>query len=767
MVSGFILTSNIKTSNNKSYLEISGRLSDGRSFLWLNSKPYLCGFLPQEENDTSSTNLPKKKKNFKSFGGEIFNLVHFSNLPAFREELNNTQNKLVEGDVEISHRFLMEKKIRGSVQFISEGRENEQGIVIFIDPKVKPSRENIPLKVLSFDIEIGVKSNDFLDAEQNPLYSIAYTDGQVDKVLMIAKEIKQDGYIEYFTDEQTLLKAFIREMQILNPQVFIGWNVLNFDFQFLIKKCELYQISFDLGVNNTPIDYFLGKATNDLYVRMSGRVVLDGIPMLRSMGVKLPNYKLDTAAKVLLDEGKTIVSTGSDKVKEIENYFLNDKKRLAEYNLVDTKLVFDIYQKLDIVQFQQLKVKWSGVLFDRLTSESDVFDFLYLPPLHSQNYVSPKPSKKLTLKSPTPGIINNHYFQFTFCIDFPQINAHAIMLYKIDPLGRTLAEQDQENAIISPSGLPFHRSQTILPKLLTHYFYLKEKYARHPTYVLAMDNLINIVTSAVTKETCRFYSPALINAITSASQAIKEYVKNILKDGGYKIVHEENERLYISNNLVTNDKDINELIEIAKSHLKKKLREDIAGDDDEINQIIPIIPGPIYEYFFITNTGAGSALKTVYLGKTGSEWHKSDNLLRGDVALLYSQFEKDLFSSIFRQQNPLDVIKDYLQKINNGEYNQQLLYRKRLFKNVKEYEEPYPIHIQAAKKIPGDKGKWVEYAVTTNGGEPKGYIVSPIDYQHYIDKLLKPLSKIALQKTAYEDALENIFSTKPQMSLFN
>ncbi len=38
----------------------------------------------------------------------------------------------------------------------------------------------------------------------------------------------------------------------------------------------------------------------------------------------------------------------------------------------------------------------------------------------------------------------------------------------------------------------------------------------------------------------------------------------------------------------------------------------------------------------------------------------------------------------------------------------------------------------------------IEYCMTLNGPEPKQYLSSPIDYQHYIDKQLKPVADAIL-----------------------
>ena len=766
MIDGFILTSNVKTSNDRSYLELAGQLKDGRPFLWLNSKPYLCGFIP--EGETLEYSEKKHKNKFTSFQDHSLDLIYFANLYSLRKETNKPNSKLLEGDVEPSHRFLMENKIKGNVSFLSEGIENEKGVVVFENPKIKPGSGTVSLKTLSIDIEIGVKSKDFLDAEKNPLYSIAYTDGQVNKVLMISDQKGRDDYIEYFKDEPSLIKAFIRDVQQINPQVFIGWNVINFDFHFLIKKCEKYEISFDLGVNHTPIDSFLGRTGNDLYMFMNGRVVLDGIPMMRLMKVELPNYKLDTAANLLLGKGKTITGTNDSKVEEIENYFLNDKKRLAEYNLIDTQLVFDIYKKLDIVKFQQFRVKFTGVLMDKLTSETTLFDSIYLPPLHSLGYAAPHVSGKSIAGRSSPQIVKNNYFQHVFCLNFEYIDAYATLFYKIDPLGRIWAEKKKKDFVSCPSGLQFHRNKTILPKLIEHYLYLKEKYKKNQTLSLAIDNLIKLASTAVTKETCRFYSPALTSALNSVTKLFRDVASNALKDNGYNIAYEERECLYVSNNFPTSEEEIERLIKIISEHLKKKLLDNKVINEKEksLNWRLPIKKGSAYEHFFITQIGVENNSRPVYLTNTQDKWTKSENLVIGDTVELYALFEKDLFSAIFHKQNPLDVIKNYLKKINQGECDDKLFYRKKIVKHLDKYEEPHPIHIQAARKVPNFSSKWIECVATLKGGEAKGHVVSTINYQQYINKFLKPLSEIALKKTVYEDALEDIFSGKPQMSLF-
>ena len=39
---------------------------------------------------------------------------------------------------------------------------------------------------------------------------------------------------------------------------------------------------------------------------------------------------------------------------------------------------------------------------------------------------------------------------------------------------------------------------------------------------------------------------------------------------------------------------------------------------------------------------------------------------------------------------------------------------------------------------------WIEYLMTINGPEPRGYVESPLDYQFYIDRQLAPIADAIL-----------------------
>ena len=80
------------------------------------------------------------------------------------------------------------------------------------------------------------------------------------------------------------------------------------------------------------------------FASITGRVVIDGPPALRSSFFTFEDFRLETVAQEMLAEGKAIDSE-KDKIDEINRLFNEDKKSLAEYNIKDAVLVTNIFKK--------------------------------------------------------------------------------------------------------------------------------------------------------------------------------------------------------------------------------------------------------------------------------------------------------------------------------------------------------------------------------------------------------------------------------------
>ncbi|MCH7910293.1 MAG: hypothetical protein IIB38_11825 [Candidatus Hydrogenedentes bacterium] len=108
----------------------------------------------------------------------------------------------------------------------------------------------------------------------------------------------------------------------------------------------------------------------------------------------------------------------------------------------------------------------------------------------------------------------------------------------------------------------------------------------------------------------------------------------------------------------------------------------------------------------------------------------------------------ELFERVFLDKPYKDYLKQIATGILAGEYDEQLVYRKRLRRKLSEYTKNVPPHVQAARKS-ANPGKWISYAITLNGPEPLDATQSPLDYAHYLDRQIAPVV----------DGLLNLFGT--------
>lgn len=116
---------------------------------------------------------------------------------------------------------------------------------------------------------------------------------------------------------------------------------------------------------------------------------------------------------------------------------------------------------------------------------------------------------------------------------------------------------------------------------------------------------------------------------------------------------------------------------------------------------------------------------------------------------------KELYTRIFHRQPYREFIRDYVQAIRNGEYDERLVYRKRLRRKLSDYQRNVPPHVRAARKADEynlqqqrpqqyQNGGWISYIITLAGPEPLEIITAKPDYEHYILKQIKPIADAIL-----------------------
>lgn len=128
---------------------------------------------------------------------------------------------------------------------------------------------------------------------------------------------QQPGDLNFNNDkeERRMLHAFTRYMALADPDVITGYNILGFDWNYLIQRYEYLGIPPLLGRTGKPVkvnkNVFQSRSQGTReYMRpeMDGRISLDMRVEVERSGRKLRQYKLDVVAMVYLDERKEVCS---------------------------------------------------------------------------------------------------------------------------------------------------------------------------------------------------------------------------------------------------------------------------------------------------------------------------------------------------------------------------------------------------------------------------------------------------------------------------
>ncbi len=764
-IKAFILTGEWQDIKGRNVLKFIG-VSDNSSpveIIITNVKPVF--FIERSVSETG-LNLAFKRKpvKLKNFYGEDVDALYFNterNLKLAAEELNKNDVRTYESDVDPVKRYLMERFLNAQVKITGKS-ENKGRIVQFLNPQIEDCEFTPQFKTASIDIETG--------SGNRLLYSIAVhlTEGKNEekKVFMVG-EGKNNELISFFPAEKELLQNFISWIKEKDPDIIIGWHVIGFDLMFLESKCNELYVPFEITRGNGRVSLRSRKG-GGYFASVYGRVVIDGPQSLRSSFFTFEDYKLETVAQELLREGKTI-TPDENKVAEIERLFAEDKKKLAEYNLQDAVLVTEIFRKSGLIELSVRRSQLSGLLMDQLGMMTAAFDHFLLPLMHRKGYVAPNVRDLETsdhaaggyVFDPKPGLYNN-----VIVLDFRSLYPSIIQTFKIDPYSRLLSSKD---TIVTPTGYKFSSTHHFLPDFISRLIEQRNKAKKKKDKQLsqAIKILMNSFYGVMGSYGCRFYHPDLPSAITGTGQWLLLRSKEYLEQKGFKVVYGDTDSLFVKlPELITNfsSEDGEKIVRDLNSYWKTRLKKDY-----NVESFLEIEFEKYYKKFIITPArGSESGAKKRYAGLLKTETEDKIEFVglefvRSDWTRLSKDFQVELYERIFYGKEVKDWIKEVVKKVNSGEFDDKLVYRKRLRKDVEDYTKNIPQHVRAAKLIEKNSGT-IYYVITKRGPVPIELKHNDIDYQHYIDKQIKPIADSVLSLMG--ESFDSIVKTG-QLSFFD
>ena len=741
----FILTGEWQDVRGRNVLKFTGSSDElGTVEIIFSNNPV---FFVEHKSVIENLSVPfnRKEVDLKNFNEGKLDALYFNSqrdLKTAVQEIENTGMKTYESDVDPSRRFLMERFINAQVE-VEGVSEKKTNLYSFTNPKIEPCDITPKLLIASIDIETG--------NENTQLYSIAvHLSGKSEeKIVFIVSDekVKSRDYILNFKDEKELLQNFIDWFQKADPDIIIGWHVIGFDLMFLERRCKELMIPFNIARANGRVS-FRQRKPRGYFAFVTGRVIIDGPQSLRSSFFTFEDYRLETVAQELLSEGKTI-SQDHDKVEEIERMFREDKASLAEYNLKDAELVTDIFKKAGLIELSVRRSQLSGLLMDELGMMTAAFDHFYLPKLHRAGYVAGNVKDLDTsehaaggyVMDPIPGIYDD-----VVVLDFKSLYPSIIQTFKIDPYSNLKSNID---TIETLNGYKFSSTHHFLPEFIDQLIEQRNLARKKKDKQLsqAIKILMNSFYGVMGSFGCRFYHPNLPTAITSTGHKLLLGSKEFLAEKGYEVIYGDTDSLFIKLKEGEGENAEASGIRIAED-LNKYWSEKIQNEHG-LKSYLEIEFEKYYRKFILTPArGSETGAKKRYAGlliENGEEKLEFVGMefVRSDWTHLAKEFQVELYSRIFNNDEIEDWLREIVKKVKAGEYDEKLVYRKRLRKDVDEYTKNIPQHVKAARLLPETTGT-VYYVITKRGPIPVELKHTDIDYDHYIDKQLKPIADSVL-----------------------
>jgi DNA polymerase II len=748
---GYILDASYRVINDKAHVLLFGKSEKGEPFLTTHQTQ--AYFFIQEKDLKKAQKIEDfdfKKTKLKTFNGKkVIKIILDipSEVSKLKKALEEEEIETFEADIPFARRFLIDNKIQADIEIEGDYDMQEQ-FMVFKEPTIKPSSANVKLRILSIDIETDLKFKE--------IYCVSLATDKIREVIIRSDNKKLKGTINVASEEE-LLETFLERIKEIDPDIITGWYVIDADFQLIKKRCEKYEIPFTLGRTNkeTRINTKKGFFSTSK-AHAQGRQILDTMQLIKDT-TKLNNYKLETAAQHFLGEGKLL--QGAMRYEDIEDFFHNDQQKLVDYNLKDSVLVLDILKKSDVLSLQIKRTKLTGLMLDQVKGNISSLDCIYLKKLRDKGFVAPSVRHRIKeelvkggyVMDPIPGIYSN-----IMVFDFKSLYPSIVRTFNIDPL------MFGKKGIKAPNGATFSKEFGIMPEIIQKLFEVRQEYRKKKDEVgrYAIKILMNSFYGAMASPLCRFYNLDLANGITSFAQMLIKDTAKMIEKEGHKVIYSDTDSCFV---VASKDpKKIGKALEKKINSLwDARIKKEYG-----ITSYLELEFEKTYTKFIMPRTRSGTkGAKKRYAGLVDGELQIVGlEAVRGDWTQLAKTFQIELLKKVFAEKDPSTFVKKYIQDLKKGKYDKQLIYKKSLRKPLDQYTKTTPPHVKAARQLKEFKGKIVEYVYTTNGVEPIQLQKSKLDYDHYIEKQIKPLAQSIL--LFYDIKFEELLSGQKNLFSF-
>lgn len=681
----------------------------------------------------------------------------YHQLRRLEKQFREAQIPLYEADIQPPERYLMERFITAPLWFSGEKVEDS-----LVNVRLKPHPDYRPsLRWVSLDIET---------TQHGELYCIGLQGCGQQDVFMLGPENGHAGQLDfrllYVSSRQQLLERLNAWFQQHDPDVIIGWNVIQFDLRILQKHADRYRVPLLLGRHRQPLVWREhGYKPGVFFAQAAGRLIVDGIDALKSAFWHFPSFSLESVSRQLLNEGKAIDDPWQ-RMEEINWRFAHDKPSLARYNLKDCQLVTRIFRQTNLMPFLLERAAVNGLPADRHGGSVASFDHLYLPRLHRMGYVAPNLGGIPLQTSPGGYVMDScpGLYDSVLVLDYKSLYPAIIRSWLIDPAGLVagLASDDETHAVAGFLDARFSRTLHCLPEMIHHIWMEREtaKKTGNQSLSQALKIIMNAFYGVLGSPACRFFDPRLVSSITLRGHQIMHQTRVLIEAEGFSVIYGDTDSTFVWLKSPHNEQQAREialqLVEKVNRWWRVHLRQQW-----QLESALELEFETHFSRFLMpTLRGAGQGSKKRYAGLVTDQGKmrmvfKGLETVRSDWTPLAQHFQQSLYMRIFQRQPYRDFIRSTVRQLLNGELNHQLIYRKRIRRPLKEYQRHVPPYVRAARiadeyhrklgrPLLYQNGGYIRYIMAVSGPEPLEITLMKPDYQHYLTRQLQPVADAIL-----------------------
>ena len=270
---------------------------------------------------------------------------------------------------------------------------------------------------------------------------------------------------------------------------------------------------------------------------------------------------------------------------------------------------------------------------------------------------------------------------------------------------------------------------------------------------------------------CRFASGPLAGAITEFGHYILRWTRKLLESRGAKVLYGDTDSVFVDAGLEEG---------IDEEEALKRAREMCAWVNEELSAHVEETYGvtsrlelefeKFYRRFFLPPMRGDEERGRAkgYAGLKVQDRSEEVEIIgmeavRRDWTDMAHDFQRDLLDLLFHGATSEDLthrVIEWVDAVRSGKKDDDLVYRKGLRKKVEAYTKSSPQHVKAARLLPKPRGV-IRYVITSEGPQPLGYVTSPIDYEHYVEKQIAPIAQTVAQVRPID--VRRIISLEPDL----